>query len=320
MNIQQIYKLAIEMGIKSDFRTKSEIKEYLVGKREEYENLPKNEKGFFDKEKLINPYSDTRIHFDSGKKNIKKIFAGIDVTPGSIYIAEELHGDLIINHHPVGLALAGLDEVMDYQVDQMEKFGVPVTIAEKLIHKRISEVARRINPANHYETVDVARLMKISFMNVHTPCDNMVAKYVTEKIEKGKPKYVKDIMDIIMSIPEYQMSKKQGSGPMIFSGKEKNRCGKVVVSEMTGGTEGSKDIYQAMANAGIGTIVGMHLSEDHRKSAEAAHINVVIAGHISSDSLGMNLFLDELEKRGMEIVPFGGLIRIKRNKRNNINN
>lgn len=303
------------MGIKSDFRTKFEIDEYLSRKKEEYENLPKNEKIFFDKEKLTNPYSDTRIHFDSKKKNIKKIFAGIDITPGAIYIAEELHGDMVINHHPVGLALAGLDEVMDYQVDLMEKFGVPVTIAEKLIHKRISEVARRISPENHYETVDVARLMKISLMNVHAPCDNLVAKYVSEKIEKAKPKYVKNIMKVLMEIPEYQIAKKQGSGPMIFSGKEKNRCGKVVVSEMTGGTEGSKDIYQAMANAGIGTIIGMHLSEDHRKSAEAAHINVVIAGHISSDSLGMNLFLDELEKRGMEVVPFGGLIRVKRFKK-----
>jgi hypothetical protein len=151
MNIQQIYKLAIEMGVKSDFRSKKEIAEYLKMKKEQYEALPKEEKEYFDKEKLTNPYSDTRIHFDGGKKEIKKIFAGIDVTPGSIYIADELEGDLVLNHHPVGLALAGLDDVMDYQVDQMEKNGVPVAIAEKLIHKRISEVARGINPINHYD-------------------------------------------------------------------------------------------------------------------------------------------------------------------------
>jgi hypothetical protein len=40
---------------------------------------------------------------------------------------------------------------------------------------------------------------------------------------------------------------------------------------------------------------------------------VVIAGHISSDSLGVNLFLDELEKRGIEIIPCSGLIRVSRN-------
>jgi putative NIF3 family GTP cyclohydrolase 1 type 2 len=315
MTIQEIYKLAIVMGIKSDFRTKKEIAEYLKLKKEEYEALPKEEKPYFDKEKLTNPYSDTRIHFDSGKKNIKRIFASIDVTPGSIYIAEELHGDLVLNHHPVGLALAGLDDVMNYQVDQMEKIGVPIAIAEKMIHKRITEVARDISPINHYASVDAARLMKMSLMNVHTPGDNLVAQFVGEKIEKAKPRYVKDILKIIMEIPEYQEAKKQGSGPMLFSGKPNNRCGRVVVSEMTGGTEGSKEIYQAMAQAGVGTIVSMHQSEDHRKAAEEAHINVIVAGHISSDSIGMNLFLDALEKKGMEIIPFGGLIRINRNRK-----
>jgi len=59
----------------------------------------------------------------------------------------------------------------------------------------------------------------------------------------------------------------------------------------------------------------MHMREESKKEAEAANINVVIAGHISSDSLGMNLFLDELEKRGIEIIPCSGLIRVSRAKK-----
>jgi hypothetical protein len=56
----------------------------------------------------------------------------------------------------------------------------------------------------------------------------------------------------------------------------------------------------------------MHMKEESKKEAETANINVVVAGHMSSDSLGMNLFLDELEKRGIEIVPCSGLIRVSR--------
>ena len=67
-----------------------------------------------------------------------------------------------------------------------------------------------------------------------------------------------------------------------------------------------------MAQAGIGTTIGMHMSREHWKEAKAALINVVIAGHISSDSLGVNIFLDELEKEGIEIVPCSGLIRVSR--------
>ncbi len=315
MNIQEIYKMSIELGSRNDFRSKKEIEEYLKEKNEEYKNLPKDKQKYFDQEKLTNPYSDSRIHFSGGAKKIKKVFVSIDVTPGSLMIAKELGADLVFNHHPVGLALAGLDDVMHYQIAQMEKLGVPINIAEKMIHKRISEVARGINPSNHYTVVDAARLLKINFINIHTPADNMVAQFVTRAIEKARPRYVKDILKVIMEISEYQEASRQGSGPMLFSGADKNRAGKIVVSEMTGGTEGSKEIYQAMANAGVGTIVGMHQSEDHRKAAEEAHINVVVAGHISSDSLGMNLILDELEKKGLEIIPFGGLIRVNRNKK-----
>jgi putative NIF3 family GTP cyclohydrolase 1 type 2 len=313
MTLKQIYQLAIEMGIKSDFRSKKEIVEYLRRKKQEFEKLTKDEQKFFDKERLNNPYADSRIHFDDGKP-VKKILTTIDISVGGLLMANELKVDAVINHHPVGLALAGLDAVMDLQVDVMEKIGIPVNIAEKLIHKRICEVARGVNPINHYVTVDATKLLKIKLINIHTPADNLVANFVTQAVEKAKPRYVSDVMKIINSIPEYQEAKKQGAGPMLFSGAEKNRCGKVVVSEMTGGTEGSKEIYQAMANAGVGTIIGMHQSEDHREAAEKAHINVVVAGHISSDSIGMNLFLDELEKRGIKIIPAGGIIRYSRIK------
>jgi putative NIF3 family GTP cyclohydrolase 1 type 2 len=194
----------------------------------------------------------------------------------------------------------------------MEKYGVPVNIAEKLINVRISEVSRSLSPVNHYVTVDAARLLDMNLINIHTPADNCVAKFLDNKISKAKPRYVGDIMKLLDTIEEYQLAKKQGVGPILFTGTEKNRCGKVVVTEMTGGTEGSKKIYQAMANVGIGTVVSMHQSEEHRKEAEKANINVVIAGHISSDSIGMNLLLDEVEKRGVKIDPFSGLIRVKR--------
>ena len=118
-------------------------------------------------------------------------------------------------------------------------------------------------------------------------------------------------MDIIKEMPEYKEAMKIGVGPKIFVGSPESRCGKIAI-DFTGGTEGSPKIYEKMSHAGIGTIVGMHVSEDHKKEAEAAHINIVIAGHMSSDSLGMNLFLDELEKQGIKIVPCSGFTRFSR--------
>jgi putative NIF3 family GTP cyclohydrolase 1 type 2 len=98
--------------------------------------------------------------------------------------------------------------------------------------------------------------------------------------------------------------------PKIVSGTEDSRCGKIYV-DMTGGTEGSKNIFESYATSGVSTIVGMHLSEDGLENAKKANLNVVIAGHISSDTLGLNLLFDDVEKEGaLEIVGVSGFERI----------
>jgi putative NIF3 family GTP cyclohydrolase 1 type 2 len=321
MTIQQIYKLAIEMGIKADFRPKSQIEKHLERIKEKYKKLEKEEQKIFDVEKLANPYTDSRIHFESGVKNIKRVMAGIDIDSSEVMAAKYLSNhnpkkpiDLIIAHHPIGKALADLSEVMHLQADVLAQYGVPINIAESVLKPKISEVSRCVNPINHFKPVDTAKLLNISLMNVHTPADNLVANFVERKIKKDKPEYVGDVLKSLLEIPEYKEAAMQGAGPVLFTGSEDNHTGKIVLTEITGGTEGSPKIYEKMAQAGIGTVISMHQSEEHRKEAEKAHINVVIAGHISSDSIGMNLFLDELEKRGIEIVPCSGLIRHSRIK------
>jgi putative NIF3 family GTP cyclohydrolase 1 type 2 len=68
-----------------------------------------------------------------------------------------------------------------------------------------------------------------------------------------------------------------------------------------------------MKHAGVGTEIAMHMKPEARKEAEKHHINVVVAGHIASDSLGMNLLCDAFMKEGVkEIVPFGGFTRFAR--------
>jgi putative NIF3 family GTP cyclohydrolase 1 type 2 len=82
---------------------------------------------------------------------------------------------------------------------------------------------------------------------------------------------------------------------------------------MTGGTEGSKDIFERYAGAGVSTLVGMHLSEDGLEKAKKANLNVIVAGHISSDTLGLNLLFDEVEKSWpIDIIAASGFERIRR--------
>ncbi len=313
MKINEISNLATEMGIEADFRGRKGVERFLERKREKYEKLGIKEKEEFDKEAFKNPYLDSRVYYIAEDKEIKKVLVGIDIAPAELLMAKEMDGiDLVIAHHPIGKGLTHLSDVMDLQCDVLNFYGVPINIAEALMEERISEVARGINPVNHQRTVDAAKLLKINLMNSHTSCDNLAAKFLKDLIEKKNPEIIGDLIEILKEIPEYKTAVKIGAGPKIFVGDKEKRCGKIALTEITGGTEGSSKLYEKMAQAGIGTVIGMHISEEHKKEAEAANLNVVIAGHISTDSLGINLFLDELEKKGIEVIPCSGLIRVSR--------
>ncbi|MCU0679119.1 MAG: NGG1p interacting factor NIF3 [Planctomycetes bacterium] len=314
MTTKQIYELAVQMGIKADLRGQAKVKKYLSRIKAKYEKMDKAAKAEFDPEKLWNPYSDTRLLVDNGRKEIKKLMAGIDIGGSELILAEKMGFDLVISHHPKGKALADLHSVMDLQAEVLADYGVPINIAESVLRPRISEVSRSVSPVNHNRTVDIARLLGLDYICTHTIADNLGASFLVQTVKKQKPETVGDVVELLKKIPEFREAAKLNAGPALFTGHADNQCGKIVISEFTGGTSGAKEIYEKMAHAGIGTIIGMHMGEEHRKEAEKFHINVVIAGHMASDSLGMNLFLDALERKGIKILSLSGLIRAKRGK------
>ena len=317
MKLKEIYNLAVEMGKHHDIRG-NYLNKMLEDKMKEYEKLPDKEKPHFALETITNPYSDTRILVGTGEEEIKTIMCGIDIETPEILLADRLNQkrqkiDLVLAHHPEGKAYAALYDVMHVQADMLEKAGVPINIGESLLETRISEVKRTTLPVNHQRAVDAARLLDLSFMCVHSPADNLVDHFLREKFKTIEDTTLQDVLDFLFDIPEYNRARELKTGPQIILGKKKNRAGKIFI-KMTGGTSGSEKAYEKMAAAGVGTIIAMHMQEKHREAAKANNINVIIAGHMASDSLGMNLFLDKLEDEGITIIPCSGLIRIARSK------
>ncbi len=318
MKIKDIYRKAVKRGMELDPRGPGEVKASLEKARKEFEDLKEKDKKWFDTERLKNPYSDTRILYGDPEKRVKRALVGIDMEVGEVLLADRLRErsrpiDLIISHHPEGRALASLYEVMDMQAGILLKYGVPINVAEDIMKERVSEVERRLMPVNHTRAVDCARLLDIPFMCIHTPSDNAVTTYLQKHFDRKKPRYVSDIVETLRAIPEYTGAMDESVGPKLIVGSEKRRAGKIAV-DMTGGTEGSKKAFERLSQAGVGTIVGMHMVEDHRKESEKHHINVVIAGHVSSDTLGLNLLLDDILD-GVEVDACSGFRRISRKKR-----
>jgi len=319
VKLHEFFTLAIQVGIDADLRGRVAVEQDLNEVRRSYDDLKPDEKAVFDAEKLENPYTDSRILYGSHHSEIKKILAGIDIEAGELLLADRLNQkgagiDLVVAHHPEGRAYANIYDVMKMQADILNRFGVPINVAENLLQDRMKEVERKLLPVNHARAVDIARLLDIPFICLHTPADNMVAGYLQDLFDREKPRRLRDVMGLLRDIPEYREAVKNNAGPKILLGAGDQQSGKVFV-DMTGGTEGSKDIMEHLSQSGVGTMVAMHLTEDHRKEAEKHYIHVVIAGHISSDSLGLNLLLDRIESREpLTVVECSGFKRIKRSE------
>ncbi len=317
MKLKEIYRKAVDMGTEVDPRGVEALNRILEDEKKDYEKLEGADKEVYDLQRLENPFHDTRILHGDPETDVEGVLVGIDLTTGEVVLTDRLNEkgtriDLMISHHPSGLGIAGLPEVMHLQKDILYEWGLPINVAESLMDERIKEVNRLVKGRNYNKTLDAAELMDIPFMCIHTPADNLVNHHLTELIENTELETVKDVLEMLKDIPEYHEARKFGDGPFVLVGSENRKAGKVVV-EMTGGTQGSKKSYAKLADKGVGTLIGMHLSEDHRKEVEKHHLNYVIAGHMASDSLGLNLLMDALESKGVKVYPCSGFIRHSRN-------
>lgn len=319
MKLRKIYETAVRMGIDNDPRGREKVERSLELARRRYEQLPDYLKEVFDKEELTNPYVDTRVYVGDPATEVKTIIAGVDMNVGEVLLADRLRErgtpiDAIYTHHPEGMALTKLDKVMEMQADIWEAWGVPINIGEAMMDERRTEVKRRLMPGNADQAIDAARLLGIPFFSAHTPTDNLVVAYLTRFFNERQPMLIEDVHKALFEVPEYKEAARRGAGPYVGDSASSKRAGKVWV-DMTGGTEGPVAIMEKLADSGVGTIVVMHMGKELRDEAEKHHVHVVIAGHISSDSVGINLLMDELERKGLTIVPTSGYIRVCRDKK-----
>jgi hypothetical protein len=316
VKLRDIYHTCVEAGMAADPRSAEELQRVLDSAERAYDKLDAEDKPFYDTERLTNPYADTRIAAGDPDLEVRGLITGVDMEAAEILVADRLRErgapiDLIFAHHPEGPGFARLDEVMHMQADLWAAQGVGLGAADSLISKRASEVRRRFMPYNHYRAVQAAELLGFAMISCHTPADNSVQAFVQSFLDERKPETLDDVVKALRSIPEYEYAAKKGYGPELVLGDSDHRPGRIVV-DMTGGTEGPVDALDRLSSAGVDTLIGMHYGEEHRKRAEDLHMNLVIAGHISSDTLGMNLVLDRIESQGVAVICTSGIVRVRR--------
>jgi putative NIF3 family GTP cyclohydrolase 1 type 2 len=316
VKLKEIYRICVEAGMEADARGESELARVMADAKMAYEKLDAEEQEFYDVERLTNPYSDTRIACGDPDLDVRGLITGVDMETSEVLLADRLREkgepiDLIFAHHPEGPGFARLDEVMHMQADLWHAQGVGIGVGDSLMATRAAEVRRKLMPYNHYRAIQAAELLGFATISCHTPADNSVNRFVQDLLDAEEPATLDAVVKALRTVPEYADAARKGYGPELVLGSGSHRPGRLV-ADMTGGTEGPADALERLRDAGVGTLVGMHYSEEHRKKAEELHLNLVIAGHVSSDTLGMNLVLDRIESQGVAVTCCSGMVRVRR--------
>lgn len=319
MKLTDLFRVAIESGIKADPRGSTIIDKDLKRWKERQKNAKGDDKKFFDDERTWNPYGDSRIIAGSGKEEVKSVMVGIDIETAEVLLADRLREkgmkiDALMIHHPEGRALMDLTQVMPLMIDLHLQWGVPVNITEGNLRPRMSQVSRSIHADNLFRTERAAELLKFPAFTCHTPADNMAFQFIEKHICKKEFDTVGDIVKALNAIPEYDHYGKRGNDVILASGSKDSRPGKVAAAGFTGGTNGPESMTEELAKQGIGTIISMHATEKEVEVARKYNMNIVQCSHMASDSLGMNLILDEMTKKEKKLVVIeaSGFVRVKR--------
>ncbi|MBU2598733.1 MAG: Nif3-like dinuclear metal center hexameric protein [Actinobacteria bacterium] len=244
--------------------------------------------------------------------DIKRVLFGVDVDAAGLMLAKQLNFDAVIAHHPPGneAQIYGMPKVMLRHIEQMKSVGISEKDAEKALEVRRGKVSRQRNVINYERVTSVAKLLEIPFLNIHTPVDAITKKYFDDYIDSflSLNENAK-VSDLIKSLNEIDEISKGLTKPALRIGDEESPVGKFFVA-ISAGTSGGAAIAKAYFKAGINTLLYMHLGEGDYKKLKKEKIkgNLIVTGHMPSDSIGINIYLNELEKRGIFVQRFSGVI------------
>ena len=239
---------------------------------------------------------------------IKKVLMGVDMDTAELMLAKQLGYDCVVSHHPRNTNVDML-EVMNAHIRKLEALGVPRNKSQKLLEERKTQLSYNQHVSNSRRSESAAKLLGMPYMCIHTPTDiigeAMVQSHLDAKFKDKPETTVQDVVDALEEICEYKNSARK---PKIRVGAKTSYAGKIYVL-MSGLTGPGPKITKEYFEAGVGTLILMHIPESDVKEIKEQNIgNVIVAGHMSSDSLGLNKVAEEWAKKGVETTMMSGIV------------
>jgi putative NIF3 family GTP cyclohydrolase 1 type 2 len=243
-------------------------------------------------------------------EDIHTVLFGIDIKAPEVMLASSMGFDAAISHHPTGgRARLHFHEVLYRHVDQMVTAGVPMDVARGLIEDLAEGHRVTASMSNYDHEPSVARLLDVPYLNIHTPLDEIGRRRLQAAADElpGTATVAELIAHLAGRFGEFGHADTKIE---LRVGKQDNAIGRVVMSHGAG-TNGGYPVAKAYFDHGVDTVIYIHCRPaDSQRLIETfgTDKNLIVTGHIVSDSIGINPYLDRLRQEGLDVTTISGII------------
>lgn len=241
-------------------------------------------------------------------ENIRRVLFGIDITPAELMLAGQMRFDAVIAHHPMGAQVEAWKVYLRH-VDQLVAAGVPEQEAREAVSQRIESLALAAHSANYDHLPSVARLMGMPYMNIHLPADEVGRRRMQEEVDQllatNPQARVAEVVEALYQLGEFRRA---ATRIQVRVGSSDAPAGRTVVSHGAY-SNGGYGVAAAYFRHGVGTVACIHIGgEDVARLRKETRGNLIAAGHVAGDSVGINVLIAELERRGLEVTRIAGVL------------
>lgn len=244
--------------------------------------------------------------------SVRRVLFGIDVDTGMLVAARSLGYDLVIAHHPLGgKAALRIAKVFERHAANLARAGVPRKDALAAVRALQDEHAPDLHRLNYDHVPSVARLLGLPLMNVHNPCDEIGRRVMDETIRRSARRSSK-VSDAVAALNALREFANAETRIVVRMGRPSNPLGRWVVLHGAG-TNGGYPVASCAFRNGIDTVFYIHVAAGPLKRVQDEFgarglKNLVVTGHVASDSVGINVLVRALRERGLEVTCASGIV------------
>ena len=244
-------------------------------------------------------------------ERVERLLVGLDIDTGDLLLARELGYDAVLAHHFRGMeAELTAWQVYARHIDLMVAAGVPRHAAEAAVLDRMEAMRVAAHAANYDRVSGAARLLGVPLLNIHSPADELgrraMQRAVDELLRARPEATVAEVCaHLNASFVEFQRAPTRVA---VRLGNTEAPAGRVIVVHGAL-TNGGADVARTYFEHGVQTVIYIHIAPaELQRLYQTAQGNLIVAGHIASDSIGLNIYLAELERRGVQVTRLNGVV------------